>query len=371
MKIGIITTSYALNYGAVLQAYALQRYLDLSGYESEIIDYRPAKPVYGREMYFKNNTFKNVIKNSLIFTKPDYKRKHQEKVKVFDNFLENRLHLSRKKYYLQDDFNNLDCYDVFICGSDQIWNLNLMDDRIFFLPFKSECINSKYISYAPSIAENLSDEQLKTITDRIQHFDSISIREAQGAISLSRIMNKDITAVLDPVFLLNPDDWREVIPKNQMKKKYILCYFLGINETSLKLVNKLKQITGLDVINIGLDPKGLIKADIDMTNISPLEYVSMIESAEFVCTNSFHATAFSIIFNKKFYTIKHSTRNSRMDNLFNIFSIEGSIIESNDNVDTILENNINDKENVDYYKVQEHIEISKKFIKDSLLFDKL
>lgn len=365
LKIGIVTTHYALNYGAVLQAYALQKFLNNNGYECEIIDYRPNKAVYGRSIYRKSNTLKMLAVNMYTFFNSDIKRRHSEKVELFNDFIKKNIPLSNNKYYNEDDFKKLKEYDFFICGSDQIWNLNLMDDNIFFLPFKTLYPDSKFIAYAPSIAETLTANQMKEIGSRIGHFDYLSIRELESEKALSAIIDRKITTVVDPIFLLDEIEWGQITSLNTMKDEYIACYFLGIDQIAVDTVKKLRELTGYKVINMGFDLKGKLHSDIEMSNSSPAEFVSMIRNASFVCTNSFHATAFSILFNKPFLTIKHSTRNLRMDNLFRLMKISDRVISTDNDLSSITVDKIFHQTQYEQ-RLKQQIENSKQYLFEAL-----
>jgi hypothetical protein len=365
MKVGIITTHYALNYGAVLQAYALQNYLNSTGYESEIIDYRPNKPVYGRSWVNSPFTIRNMVKNMISFVNVNYRKNHREKVQLFDHFLADHLPLSSRKYYDEKDFRQVDMYDAFICGSDQIWNLNLMDDSVYYLPFNKQHPNAKYIAYAPSIAENLSLEQLKVIGNRTLHFNALSLRETISAHKLSCVISREVTPVLDPIFLLNAEEWMSITTNNKLKNRYILCYFLGYSDVAIEAVKKIKDLLGYEVVNVGLDPRSVICANVDKGNVSPIEFVWLIQNADFICTNSFHATAFSILFNKAFFSVTHSTRNSRMENLFKLFEIHDRQLTTLDDLIKIP-NNLEYNYNNANIKIKEQIFLSKKYITRAL-----
>ena len=214
MRIGIITTHWALNYGAVLQSYALEKYLCSQGYDCEIIDFRPQIGKYGRNYTVWNANIKQWCQNIIKIFNIKNKKRFLEKVEVFNSFVENELDKSEKSYFSIEDMEKIEQYDALICGSDQIWNLNLFDMPPFFLPYKEKMERTKFISYAASIAENLTEEQWNTIIKRTQHFNAISIRETETTEQFNKHKPGRAVTVLDPVFLLGKEVWDEKIGTN-------------------------------------------------------------------------------------------------------------------------------------------------------------
>lgn len=330
MKIGIITTHWALNYGAVLQAYALEKYLQSQGYECEIIDFRPQIGKYGRNYTVWNTNIKQWAQNIVKLFNYKNRKLFKEKVSVFNHFVESELDKSKKKYFTIKEMEEIENYEVLICGSDQIWNLNLFDMPPFFLPYKEKLKEAKFISYAASIAENLTDKQWKTIIERTDHFDAVSIREAESTEQYNRYNPGTAVTVLDPVFLLSKTEWNDVIGKNNYIKKdsYILCYFIGYRGIEFDLIKKIQENYGGKIVNVGQDPTNHLNADIQLSNVSPFEFITLIRDAKYVVTNSFHMTAFSTIFEKNFLIVEHRNRNSRMDNLIKSFSLNNRFVKS-------------------------------------------
>lgn len=331
-SIGIITTSHAINYGAVLQAYALlQAVKSATTADVEIINYCGNQQVAGRCIYRKCNRVKNILFNIIIFANWKYKIQRKKIIEVFDEFKREKLcitgNLLKNKKEIEDSFK----YDIMICGSDQIWNMNLFQDDIYFLRFEDKFPDIKYISYGASVAEKMSIVQERKFLENIQHFDAISIREKETAMMVEQLSKKNVAAVVDPVYLLTREQWVSFANESQMvlKGEYVLIFMIGHTDTDQVIIDKLCGKSDVKKVIINLHPIMYWKGDIYVSDASPIDFVSLIKNASFIITDSFHATSFSIIFNKEFYSIRRSTRNSRIENLFQIFSIPNRYVEAN------------------------------------------
>ena len=324
-KIGIITTSNAINYGAVLQAFALKKSLQaVFNGEVEIINYCGSLRVTGREYYRENTSIKNLIYNLVSFMNFAYKRNRKRLINKFDDFKRASLELNDHVLYTKEEIEKSMDYDTLVCGSDQIWNLNLYKDDVFFLRFEENYPDIKYCSYAASIAESMTEEQEKYISKSISHFDLLSVRETASIELVENLSNKKVQLVTDPVYLLDSVTWNSIISgiKNRFSEKYTLVFMIGHSKSDQIIVDKICNDSGFKVVVIELHPLRYIKGDYYVFDASPLEFVSLIKNAEMIITDSFHATSFSIIFNKEFYTVPRGKRNSRTENLFDMFGLE-------------------------------------------------
>lgn len=364
MKLGIITTHWALNYGAVLQSYALEKYLQSQGYDCEIVDYRPQIGQYGRNYVVWNKNIKQWCQNLIKLVHIKNKKLFYKKIEAFDDFVEQELDKSVKTYITFQDMQEIGAYDALICGSDQIWNLNLFDMPAFFLPYKNKYPKTKFISYAASIAQSLSEEQWKTIIQRTTHFDAVSIREAETTEQYNRYQPGKAVTVLDPVFLLDKDEWDNRIGQNSYMEKdsYILCYFIGYRGLEYDLIRKVQETNPGKIVNVGQDPTNHLKADVQLTNVSPFEFVALIRDAKYIVTNSFHMTAFSIIFRKNFLLVEHKNRNSRMANLITTFLMNDRFIRNRTQIAHLGSKDLL----CDYSKIEENLEKNIQFSKQYL-----
>lgn len=309
-KIGILTYHKANNLGAVLQAYALQhKLLQISPKcDIEIIDYNNGLFIEKD----KNNSLKSFFKN--IY----YKIKN----KGFENFREKYLIVSNL-YTVDTIYKSNEIYDAFITGSDQVWNLSCSgNDYSYFLNFVDK--NKIKISYAASIGtyEFKNDEKIK-IKEMLSSFDKISIRE-NNSLKYFDFIKKEISVVPDPVFLLNKNEWEEIIPKRIIKQDYILVYLIQDDINVMKNAEKYAKENNFKLISN--------KKSIEfILNNSPEKFLSWIKYAKCIFTNSFHGTAFSLIFEKNFYAdiqLKNGKINNRVNDLLKGLSSEEHIIKN-------------------------------------------
>ncbi len=340
MKIGIITTHYAINYGAFLQAMALQRTISEMGHDCEIIDYRPNIDKFGRNYIHKVNNVKGFVRNIYAMLSINYYLKYKTRRKKFDNTREREMRLSEKVYVSHNDvLQNLEPYDAFVCGSDQIWNLRLMYDPVFFLDFREKYPEAKYIAYAPSTAmSDLNELEKKIFSKHMRNFDALSVREAAGKTLLSTITDKEIKVVLDPVLLYGTKKWEDFskVPKGFNKEDpYIFCYYIGSSRLAQIAVDKIRKITGYRTIYCNVKLRDRFHSDECIRDASPQEFVGLIKNASFVCSNSFHATVFSVLFKKPFIvTLNHNGRDSRMVDLLSSMNLNNRLFDL-DNIDNL------------------------------------
>jgi len=369
MKVGIITTHYALNYGAFLQAMALQRTVSEMGHYCEFIDYRPKIDKFGRSYIHKCRTAKDLLRNIYALLLVNVYCKYVSRRKKFDDMRKREMWSSDRIYTSQEDIlQNLEPYDAFICGSDQIWNSSLMYDPIYFLDFHEKYPDAKYIAYAPSISmTELSADEKQTYSRHMQHFNAISVREAAGKALLSPLTEKEIKVVLDPVFLYGIDNWKyfSSYPKGfDIKEPYIFCYFIGSGMLSQIAVNKLRNITGYRVVYCNVQLRDRFQSDVCIRDASPREFVGLIEKASFVCSNSFHATAFSVMFQKPFIvTLNRNGRDSRMVDLLSSIGLNDRLYDL-DNIEELDMDAV--KKCAEGYEQAKPL--LKKLIKESMMF---
>lgn len=314
-KVGIVTFHQALNYGAVLQAFALQNYItnSFTDVQAQIVDYRCEKltGIY---------TLKNLRQNILV---KGIKAAHflLKKAK-FDAFTKKHIALSRKHYTAQTVSEADGEYDLFLTGSDQVWNPHLSGtDLNYLLQFASP---DKRYSYAASIGLGEIPQELQTAYKALlQDYRGISVREADAKEILEAIgLQGDIRVHLDPTLLLDRQDWIDVCKGISPRKKgYVLIYSVTYSEELIREAVKFAKDRGLDVLYIGQRTKNKDVHYIPSIRIDKL--LALFRDAEFVFENSFHGTVFSTIFHKKFYAYLPFSdgRNSRITNLLNIIGL--------------------------------------------------
>lgn len=326
-KIGIITFHRAVNYGAVLQTYATQEFLKANNYDVEIIDYRdeiletPYKFLKLPRGGIKTKTKK--ILNDIIFLK-----KNNKKGKNFQKFIKSNLNLSKMYNSIGELKENYPKYDIYITGSDQVWNTNIVGclSDAYTLNFGNDKI--KRISYAASIGLSKIDNKYENeYKEKLKNIDFLSVREENAKLILNELIDKkDIQVVLDPTLLLNKEFWSSKIDKlDKENEKYIFVYSVANNDEYRKIANYLSKETGLKIVHF----EKTNKFDNVLKNAyteGPFEFLNFIKNAEYVVTNSFHATVFSIIFNKKFFCVPFKTTSSRITNLLEKMGISNRIV---------------------------------------------
>ncbi len=290
-EIRTLTFHHALNYGAVLQAYALCRCLKDMGFNAKVLDYLP--------WYFALQTYRPAkgIKKTIDKFK---------KIIGFYRFRKKYLPVSKKTYFKASNIKNNEGVFAYVCGSDQIWNKNLTSGHVddgYILNFNSGA--ARKIAYAASSGGQCIASEVGVL-DKLREFDGVGVRESGLMENISR--NSDITAhvVLDPSLLIR--DYSEVaryhrVPKND----FILTYVVGSGEMLSSFerhVEELKKVTDLPVVHIG--SKGISNADYSILDIAPQDWVAFFERAKYVVTNSFHGVAFSVNFEKQFLFVPHS-----------------------------------------------------------------
>lgn len=335
-KIGIVTWITYHNFGTYLQAYALQRTLRLLGYESYIIsDYR----------FIQKN--KSILWNIIaqvyhLLGGNRVMANGAKKVRqYYSDFARNYLVIDNK----WRNFEELEArYDIFICGSDQIWSPLVPFNSFYFLGFT----NKKKIAYAPSIGQcRLPECRIKMIKPLLENFLALSIREHSGKSLLSSHINKNIDVVLDPTLLLPSEIWNDLIDKTESREQsYILCYLLSYNESYIKLIKGFANINRLPIRIVITDKRFLKDADIPLF-IGPIEFLNELKNAEYMFTDSFHGSIFAIHFRKRFWALKRfnvnevNNQNSRLIDLFSLLGVSDYFVDEYDFVDKLNLPNIN------------------------------
>ncbi len=335
MKIGILTYHRAHNYGALLQAYALKRYIESLGHNVEFIDYWPD--------YHKNlfRIFPNFSKsNPLRWLKSLMKfsisiRRTLKRRKGYLNFIKHELSLQRKpKYKNKISLNNV-IYDAIIYGSDQIWReqKNAQFKGFDDVYFGEHIICNKKISYAASMGiTSIDPGSLNKLKNLLGNFKHISVRENKLQEIIAQNAGIKPELVLDPVFLLEPYSWLKLLPEKRIiKEKYIFFYQLHLSEEATNFVEVLKEKTNLSVIEIQgrINPFKFGKRYRYQT-ANPFDFLRLIRDAEIVVSTSFHGIAFSILFNKNFYALGMGANSDRANTLLQHAGLEERMINNQD-----------------------------------------
>ena len=385
-KVALVTCYFMKNYGSVLQAYATQRVLDNLGIENETICIEGlSSEIESKKIkYFISKIFDfDIVKNKLSFVKHKLSRKFNikgfgDKMKLrdrsFNEFISN-FNISERYQSFDELKKGVNSYSSVIVGSDQLWLPSNIAADYYTLNWVPENINK--ISYATSFGvSSLEPKYEKIAADFLSRINHLSVRELSGKKIIKDITGLNAEIVCDPTLLLTSDDWMEIQSKERLiKGKYIFCYFIGNNPDQRDFVKRLKSITGYKIVSLEHIDE-YIKSDENFAdeapyNINPGDFINLIRNSEYVCTDSFHGTVFSILNQRKFFTFKRFkanrkvSTNSRLDSLFDLLGLEERAISSDSNVEKCI------KMNIDYEVVNKKLDIfredSIRFLKKSLL----
>jgi hypothetical protein len=349
MKIGILTYHRSHNFGALLQAYALKTYVSSLGHDVEFIDYWPK---YHEDMYalwswnnFMHISIKNKVKMLLRFFLT-FPRK-QKRRKLFFDFID--------KYISSKNRKNNEFYDLVIYGSDQIWRYQQHPSYKGYneVYFGSDIIKAKRrIAFSASMGNINQDKETVMFLERVlKNFDALSVREINLQDVIQPLTSLNVYHTLDPVFLLNKEQWNNLCTPRQIAGNYILLYnFQSDNIIASNIAKKLSKLKGLPVIILRRDVK-LVARNNTKDIVGPGEFISLIKHADMVVSSSFHGLAFSIIFEKEFYVTQNRNM-ERVKSLLKIIGLENRFITDISRLEYI--NPIN------YTYINERLNISKK-----------
>lgn len=338
MKIGILTFHYSNNYGAVLQAFALKKYLESHGNSVEILNYNTSY-LFMESLNLRHKVISKSWKIiSTLFG--SYKR-----IKAFEIFRNKHLGILGDKIESKKalkEYVNICNFDYIIVGSDQVWNPDINGkDTAYFFDFET---NAQKISYAASFGKSdISKELMKKYSEYLECFSAISVREITAQTMLKPYLSQQVDIVPDPVFLLDNSIWNSLASgKRVINSKYILCYILSgdrlIEKRMLEVAKNYQKKHKAKIVFVGRkEYKRLINDGYDAYFASPFQFINLIKNAELVLTNSFHGTAFSVIFNKNFYSYVYTKTGvnlgSRIVDLLDYIGLSDRIVNDDKGVD--------------------------------------
>lgn len=385
MKICIITWITYNNYGTQLQAYALQKCLESYGHEvtilSDLYIIKPwllentkksetAKqrllrrikkcilhPIITLESRFASQSASTMPITTWMHTQKKIEDFKKENIRITDPIIPNNLCLLNNEY------------DLFICGSDQIWSVN---DRDFNGYFYLDFVTQKKMAYGPSLGTDIIPEaKIPLIKKWLESFSAISVRERTVADNLSKVFEKNVEWVCDPTLLHDRFFWGNVASKTSIniEKPYLLCYFLEDKDWYFKYAEKLSNRFNLEIFLIPGNKKVSENPKSSNESIGIEDFLYLFEHATYILTDSYHGSIFSLLFEKSFLYLKrfhdgeHNSQNIRILSLYNYLHIENRIISDLDQFcDEIL---ISDYQLINK-KIQEFRLESRRFIEESL-----
>ena len=323
-KVGLITIQRWWNYGSMLQAYAEFTKLNSMGYDCEFIDFMPAKlfNVRSYRMYSDVTEYAE-IRDRYIEEMGGRKARFRD--------FEKRFKISVDTYGCDNDLEmNPPKYDAYITGGDQIWNVNMrIASKAFFLHFTDS--KEKY-AFSTSMGRCTS-EKLADYRDYISGYKKIYMREQSGVDKIRALFDKDtdieIDTMVDPTLQLTADEWRKLLPESKLFDiAYIACYATLDDELRVMypFLKKIHEYLNLPVVLFGMVAP--IEEDwiINKVDTGPIEFLRIIDGAEFVFTQSFHGTVFSCLFHRNFLTFNVDPNEPRKNEILTRFDLSKRMI---------------------------------------------
>ena len=373
MKTALLSVHSDPNYGSMLQAYALSVALNKLACENEYINYEP---------YKKQNTvlawFKRIIKNILdiLHIKAAYKSEYsywetsdfKRQKELFSQFHRDNISSSERRYYKDTIHEANNVYKRFVIGSDQTWSplLSSTPHSISFLTFVKD--QSKKCSYAPSIGTtHITKEYREVLKANLCSFKHLSCREYVNAQMLSSDIGREVEYVLDPTLLLTKKEWMRLSEPIELPKQYVLCYILGVKKNIYEYALKLAETKKMPLYIIVTRPE-YIGYPNALKDVSVGQFLTLINQANYVVTDSFHGSLFSINMGTNFYAFAKRSQteemndNDRIGDFLNVIGIPNRLKSDND---IALEDDI-DFENI-YFKIEELRMLSYSYLEKMLL----
>lgn len=329
------------NYGGMLQAYALQHIINTLGYNCKQVIFESTNNViytskirrckqYSIQEIIKK-VFENIVERKTFLITDKIKTR----LVLFDNFRKNVVCCSKKIYSLANIDDLCNDFDIFVVGSDQVWNPNVVN-KFFFLDFKTT--TQTKIAYAASIGRShLSKYETSFFRKYLNTFDFISVREKSAKLLLEQCnIIVPVSVTLDPTMLLTKEEWNTISVRRIIQDKYVLFYAFSYCSFHAQ-INEYYTRKGLKVVFIPYVKQKYNAFDNKLKfepiwDVGPSEFLSLIKYAEYVITDSFHGTVFSIIYNRQFFVFKRdldknkTSKNARLNDLLSVFSLKNRLI---------------------------------------------
>ena len=339
-KIGLAVCYDTKNYGSQLQVLATIKKIEELGYSTEIIRYRkkltPKFILQTVPRLFNIRFVKSKLRGSkrdkAVSQYPEIQENIVRRDKRFESFV-SRYFTNLSKPY--NGWENLvkesnESYDAFLCGSDQLWLPNNLGSHFYTLEFAAD--NKPKIAYATSFGvSSIPKLQQRGFRKYLSRFYALSTREIAGQRIIKELTGKDAKVVCDPTLLFDSYGWNTMIPnKSLIEEPYVFCYFLGTNEEHRTIAAEFKHHTGMRLVTcpflddfVECDKEF---GDIQMYNADAEDFVNLIRHADYILTDSFHGSVFSILYHKKFMTFNRfdngaNSRNSRIDSLCTLLGL--------------------------------------------------
>lgn len=345
MKIGILTYHACYNYGACLQAYALQQTIMKRNADCKIIDYQSKRLIDINHPFCKVPKHpKEIVKN---ITRIPYYGQLQQRAKLFADFIDNVEVITQRCTADEDVQCECENFDTIVCGSDQTWNLDpsiRYETPLYYLNFPKK---QRRITYATSFGSwvNHFPEREKELLPWIKQFDALSMREESG---MGMLKSKGLKCewVLDPTLLLEREYYDKIARERLIDVPYVLLFSWNGAKEAVELTKVIAKKIGAKPIYIVPPPRAMFCGIDRKLDVGPREFLSLVKYAECVVTNSFHGTVFSTIFHKPFVSAIQDKVDARRASLMKQFGLEDHLMSPKRlNMDLIMNTNFDKVEN--------------------------
>lgn len=364
-KILTLTTQYSPNNGALLQCYALSKFISSQeNLECEVIQYWHPNAKAGWRYFKSMRSLRDVLFNVYMLCRPDLLWQKRQRNKKYAEYIRDFLPLHKTVYATDEAIRqNPPLADIYIVGSDQIWNLHRKGiGPIYFLDFVPE--GKTKIAYAASMGVKWTAQQCQLAKPYLEKFDAISVREEGHVDIVAKTSGKEVLHVADPVFLLEKEEWAALAKSPGIDEPYIFCFFFGVTELAAKAVKKLREVTGYKVVYLNYNALDKLGSDKDIRACGPNEFLGLIANAEIICTSSFHTSAFATIFRKNLFYVPQA-ESERGLSLLRTCGISEALV-TEERLNSLNLQNLN----IDYSAAaavgKDFIDKSKKFLLDAI-----
>ncbi len=328
MKIEIVTLHRITNFGSMLQTYATQRSIEKLGHQAEVLDFVPVGMTYKRAVF-------PIEKVPLVVQAAKFIPRlvcMTTEFAVMSSFINKYIKVSSRKYHnYQEIIENIPFADAYLSGSDQVWNTqnhNPDDDlKAYYLGFAPK--GKKRVAYAGSFGKNdFTETEIAIMKEYLAKYDAISVREDDGLNILQRLGFNNGVHVVDPTLLLAGEEWKDFASRHKKPKgNYIFVYNLNRNKLIKEIAVRLSKETGLKIINFA-DTYDFIPGAKNRLVNNAFDFINHIAGAEYVVTDSFHGTAFSINLNRNVVTVKAPRYNSRLESILRLTGLQSRMVEN-------------------------------------------
>lgn len=376
-KIALVTCYFQPNYGSQLQAYATQLLFDELGLENKTIcidglkkEINKAKYRYFLSKVFEKNTVadKMATVRKLVAKKTkgkEFAENLQLRAEMFKRFEQDMFRISECYKSKSELRENAHSYKAFVVGSDQLWLPSNIEADYYTLNFVPDDVCK--MAFATSFGvSKLPPKQAQKASLFLKRMDYVSVREKSGQQLVKDLAQRDVPVVCDPTLMFTQEKWNRILsPERFVKEPYLFCYFLGNNPEQREWVKKVKKETGFKIVQLQHCDE-YIKSDEDFPdeapyNVGPKEFLQLIRDAEYVFTDSFHCSVFSMLFRKRFFTFRRYSNdsvvstNGRIYSLLSLVQLEDRLLLANEDVSNMI------AKGIDYEMVHEKLDNLRNF----------